>query len=100
MQGAEERRLRRMSNTPQGGAIECNAADDAFMVDQGPLTNLSISHIVRGNRSFSILREGEGADDLSTPYTPNVYLDGMLLIRSPVSFPCRHGWPHVGKKGV
>ena len=36
MQGAEERRLRRMSNTPQGGAIEGNAADDALMVDQGP----------------------------------------------------------------
>jgi len=35
MQGAEERRLRRMSNTPQGGAIESNAADDALMVDQG-----------------------------------------------------------------
>ena len=38
MQGAEERRLRRMSNTPQGGAIEGNAADDALMVDQGGLT--------------------------------------------------------------
>ena len=35
MQGAEERRLRRMSNTPQGEAIEGNAADDALMVDQG-----------------------------------------------------------------
>jgi len=35
MQGAEERRLRRRSNTPQGGAIEGNAADDALMVDQG-----------------------------------------------------------------
>jgi hypothetical protein len=35
MQGAEERRLRRMSNTPQGGAIEGNAADDGLMVDQG-----------------------------------------------------------------
>jgi len=34
MQGAEERRLRRMSNTPQGEAIEGNAADDALMVDQ------------------------------------------------------------------
>jgi hypothetical protein len=28
-------RLNRMSNTPQGGAIEGNAADDALMVDQG-----------------------------------------------------------------
>ena len=26
MQGAEERRLRRMGNTPQGGTIEGNAA--------------------------------------------------------------------------
>jgi hypothetical protein len=25
-----------MTNTPQGGAIEGNAADDALMVDQGP----------------------------------------------------------------
>ena len=41
MQGAEERRLRRMSNTPQGGAIEGNAADDALMVDQGDLWSLS-----------------------------------------------------------
>jgi hypothetical protein len=32
MQGAEERRLRRMGNTPQGGAIEGNAADDALFV--------------------------------------------------------------------
>jgi len=35
MQGAEERRLRRTSDTPQGGAIEGNAADDALVVDQG-----------------------------------------------------------------
>ncbi|MBN2060044.1 MAG: hypothetical protein JW882_06470 [Deltaproteobacteria bacterium] len=35
MQGAEERRLRRISNTPQGGAITGNAADGALMVDQG-----------------------------------------------------------------
>jgi hypothetical protein len=35
MQGAEERRLRRISNTPQGEAIEGNAADGALMVDQG-----------------------------------------------------------------
>ena len=32
MQGAEERRLRRMDNTPQGGAIEGNTADDTFLV--------------------------------------------------------------------
>ena len=35
MQGAEERLLRRMSNTPQVGAIEGNAADDILLVDQG-----------------------------------------------------------------
>jgi len=35
MQGVEERRLRRMNYTPQGGAIEGNAADDILMVDQG-----------------------------------------------------------------
>jgi len=35
MQGAKERRLRRMGYTPQGGTIEGNAADDIFMVDQG-----------------------------------------------------------------
>ena len=32
MQGAEEQRLRRICNTPQGGAIEGNAADDSLMV--------------------------------------------------------------------
>jgi hypothetical protein len=32
MQGAEERRLRRMGNTPQGGAIEGNTSDDALFV--------------------------------------------------------------------
>ncbi len=37
MQGAEERRLRRISHTSQGGAIEGNEADDALMVDQGPV---------------------------------------------------------------
>jgi hypothetical protein len=42
MQGAEERRLRRMSNTPQGGAIEGNAADDALMVDQGRFLSLRV----------------------------------------------------------
>ena len=35
MQGAEERLLRRMSNTPQVGATEGNDADDILMVDQG-----------------------------------------------------------------
>ena len=35
MQGAEERRLRRICNTPQGEAIESNTEDDTLMVDQG-----------------------------------------------------------------
>jgi hypothetical protein len=37
MQGDEELRLRRIINTPQGDAIEGNAADDALMVDQGKM---------------------------------------------------------------
>jgi hypothetical protein len=37
MQGAEERQLRRINNTPQGEATEGNAADDTLMVDQGRL---------------------------------------------------------------
>ncbi len=41
MQGAEERRLRRMRNTLQGGALEGNAADDAWMVDQGSISRLT-----------------------------------------------------------
>ena len=42
MQGAEERRLNRMGgNTPQGGAIEGNAADDALPVDQGIKVSLT-----------------------------------------------------------
>ncbi|MBN2061774.1 MAG: hypothetical protein JW882_15285 [Deltaproteobacteria bacterium] len=45
MQGTEERQLRRMNNTPQGGAIEGNAADDTLMVNLGgqyPLVSLNI----------------------------------------------------------
>jgi hypothetical protein len=38
MQGAEERRLRHMSNTLQGGAIKGNAADDAFLVFSSPFS--------------------------------------------------------------
>ena len=38
MEGAKERRLRRIVNTPQAGAIEGNAADDALMVNQGGLS--------------------------------------------------------------
>ena len=35
MLGAEERRLRRMNFTSQGGATEGNKADGALMADQG-----------------------------------------------------------------
>jgi hypothetical protein len=35
MEGAEERRLRHISHTSQGGATEGNAADGALLVDQG-----------------------------------------------------------------
>jgi len=42
MQGAEERRLRRMNYTPQGGAIEGNAADDILMVNQGSIFYLTL----------------------------------------------------------
>ncbi len=41
MQGDEERRLRRMSNTLQGGAIEGNAADDVLMVIRGKALQLT-----------------------------------------------------------
>jgi hypothetical protein len=40
MLGVEERRLRRMSYTPQGGATEDNAADDILMVNQGSFNDL------------------------------------------------------------
>ena len=42
MQGAEDRRLRRMNYTPQGGVIEGNAADDIFLVDQGSPNSLTL----------------------------------------------------------
>ena len=35
MQGAEERRMRCINHTPQGGANKGNAAAGALMVDQG-----------------------------------------------------------------
>jgi hypothetical protein len=35
MRGAEERRLRRISHTPQGGATEGNKADGILMVFKG-----------------------------------------------------------------
>jgi len=35
MQGAEERRLKRINNTPQGEAIDGNTADGILMVNQG-----------------------------------------------------------------
>jgi len=42
MQGAEDRRLRRMNYTPQGGEIEGNDADDILMVDQGNTLSLDM----------------------------------------------------------
>jgi hypothetical protein len=42
MQGAEERRLRRIGHTPQGGASEGNAADDILTVDQGRPDHIDI----------------------------------------------------------
>jgi len=39
MQGAEERRLRRMDNTPQGGAIESNTADDTLLMIRNGLAH-------------------------------------------------------------
>ena len=42
MQGAEERRLRRINNTPQGEATEGNTADDSLMVDQDPFPSLEL----------------------------------------------------------
>jgi hypothetical protein len=49
MQDAKERRLRRISNTPQGEATEGNTADDTLMVDQGVfgLTNSVIRADIR-----------------------------------------------------
>jgi hypothetical protein len=44
MQGAEERRVKRISNTPQGGASEGNTADGVLIVDQG----VDFSFILRG----------------------------------------------------
>jgi hypothetical protein len=42
MQGAEECRLRRIDNTPQGKATEGNTADDTLTVDQGLEVSLDI----------------------------------------------------------
>ncbi len=58
MQGTEERRLRRMSNTPQGGVIEGNAADDAFLVD--------------------LDEKGEGKPNLPPLYRFVVHKNGLL----------------------
>jgi len=42
MQDAEERRLRLIGHTPQGGASEGNAADDILTVDQGRPDHIDI----------------------------------------------------------
>jgi hypothetical protein len=51
MQGAEERRLRRMSNTPQRGATDGNTADDTLPVNQGSPMRLitdTVPHDLQG----------------------------------------------------
>jgi len=73
MQGAEERRLRRMgSNTPQGGAIEGNAADDALMVDQGVilvLTRENISSYLSASiRKYKDVFSGAGSEQMLTQH--------------------------------
>ncbi|MBN2061163.1 MAG: hypothetical protein JW882_12190 [Deltaproteobacteria bacterium] len=50
MQDAKERRLRRISNTPQGGAIAGNAADGALMMDQGLSIHIILSPVVKRQR--------------------------------------------------
>jgi len=49
MQGAEECQLRRISNTPQGEAIEGNVADDTLMVDQGIGVPVDFGHDTMNN---------------------------------------------------
>ena len=57
---AEERRLRRIGNTPQGEAIEGNptigGTDDALMVDQGPIQNLTDNHRCHNKPSSRLYR--------------------------------------------
>ena len=50
MQDAEERRLRRINNTPQREVIDGNEADDTLLVDQGSdllLTDNKELHILQ-----------------------------------------------------
>ena len=72
MQGAEERRLRRIGHTPQGGASEGNAApwiplrrgDDILTVDQGLSSGVDTSMLCAGFRG-SAMGEGVGLHNLS-----------------------------------
>jgi hypothetical protein len=55
MQGAEERRLSRMGNTSQGGAIEGNAADDALVAVRVDLFFLTPKGMISIMNSFTTL---------------------------------------------
>ena len=46
-----------MSNTPQGGTIEDNAADDALMVNQGSYKDLALSGLRPYHHEFNQLDE-------------------------------------------
>ena len=46
MQGAEERRLRRINNTPQGEATEGNTADDTLLVSRIAVRDCQRENIV------------------------------------------------------
>jgi hypothetical protein len=53
--GAQERRLSRISHTSQGGAIEGNAGggtDDALMLDQGMIFDLTRRSFLKDNKWF------------------------------------------------
>ena len=53
MLDAEEWGLRRISNTPQGRAIEGNTADDILMVDQGWPAAPLMSIILPDNTNYT-----------------------------------------------
>ena len=86
MQGAEERRLRRMSNTPQGGTTEGNAIDGALMVYQGGCLCLDIDpkviadivlRILDGNYSVTlhpIAGAAEGLAKIQRHYSPVIFI--------------------------
>jgi hypothetical protein len=70
MKGAEERRLRRISNTPQGEASEGNTADDALMVDQGHLFALTeLRSFAKGMGKLRKLGQVKNGKEKSHPKT-------------------------------